>query len=108
RNCQLATRIERGRQIIDLQCGVELIERLDGAASAVAKGDVDRRATIERRERQGRAADAAGCGRARCCEGRRISGVAVETECCKRIARAGYREVGSRAGADLQRATAGD
>ena len=79
------------RQVVGLQRGVELIQRLDRAVGAVAEGDVDRRAAVEGGEGQGLAADAADAGGAGRGEGGRRAGVAGEAEHVQRIAGAGDR-----------------
>ena len=103
---QLADRVDRRGQVVGQQRGIELVERLDRAAGAVAEGDVDRRAAVEGGEGQGLAGDAAGRRGTRRGEAGAGSGVAGEAERGERVAGAGDRQVGSRAGADLQRAAA--
>ena len=96
---QLAGRVERRVQVIGQQRGIELVERLDRAAGAVAEGDVDRRAAVEGGEGQGLAGEAAGRRGAARGEAGAGSGVAGQAERRERIAGADDRQVGGRAGA---------
>ena len=101
---QLAGRVDRRGQIVGQQRGIELVEGLDRAVGAVAEGDVDRRTAIEGGEGQGLARQAAGRRGATRVEVGARPGVAGEAERRERVAGADDRQIGGRAGRDLQRA----
>ena len=100
----LPAEFERRVQVVGQQRRIELVERLDRAAGAVAEGDVDRRTAVEGGEGQGLAGEAASRRGAPRGEVRAGSGVAGQAERRERIAGADDRQVGSRTGRDLQRA----
>ena len=96
---QLAGGVHRRRQVVGQQRGIELVEGLDRAVGAVAEGDVDRRTAVEGGEGQGLAGEAAGRRGATRGEAGAGSGVAGEAERRERVAGAGDRQIGGRAGA---------
>ncbi len=104
---QFAGRIDGRLQVVGLQLGVQLIQRLDRAAGAVAEGDVDRCAAVEGGEGQGLAGERAGVRRTDRVEHGRVALVAAETERRQRVAGSGDRQVGPDSGRDLQLAARG-
>ena len=103
---QLAGRIDRRLQeLFACKRGVQLIQRLDRTAGAVAEGDIDRGAAIEGGEGQGLAVDAADSRGTGSIEGAAGAGRTVETESGQRVAdTTDNAEISRRTGAELQRA----